>query len=588
MAHADPVPSLSPSVARNRFPLQLGPLYGPAPASSLLSAAITSPSPSVDVFGRVMELCPSPEEASWASGLQPPAAPTSISTARQPTVASPLSAPHSVSSQRLSPAPTREGSFSSSSSSSSTLSTSPPPVPLTSSIGRKVASNLQLFKETESDNVDTQRRRSLSRQPTSTAGILTGDSQEQLPLTPPNEEEEEVRETQFVKRAAWPDREAAAVRRGKSTTASTRRATSNISTSHKDRERRSVDKNIARREQSLSSAKESSRDLADWRQDTFERGRTRSRNGSFGTDDGEKEQEQWARPASLSKDSTVLQRPPIPHRDSTISVKMFPSVLGQQRASTPGHNRKPSVTFSLAEGEARPLDDAGTSKDVSSTTPTDSQAPRAVSPVQETTPPPPYPRVDTSIPSPGLESPWSSDSESAWDTASMASSVATTTSPSNEHRDPTGVHHSRRRRDSRDTLGARGASLSRHNDKDGAQDDDLDVPDEDDEAAYGTLDELEPPLPNVPLKPFRNQVGGHSAIYKFTKRAVCKVRNTHKRCKLLTSFSLSCPVKICFMRPSRVKPLRSWVSFLVISGSCWSTTVKYASRAPRSSIQPLK
>lgn len=31
-------------------------------------------------------------------------------------------------------------------------------------------------------------------------------------------------------------------------------------------------------------------------------------------------------------------------------------------------------------------------------------------------------------------------------------------------------------------------------------------------------------LPHIPLRPFRNQVGGHSAIYKFTKRAVCKVR----------------------------------------------------------------
>ncbi|KAG8906455.1 hypothetical protein FRB99_006872, partial [Tulasnella sp. 403] len=29
-------------------------------------------------------------------------------------------------------------------------------------------------------------------------------------------------------------------------------------------------------------------------------------------------------------------------------------------------------------------------------------------------------------------------------------------------------------------------------------------------------------LPPVPLQPFRNQVGGHSSIYKFTKRAVCK------------------------------------------------------------------
>jgi inositol-hexakisphosphate kinase len=32
-------------------------------------------------------------------------------------------------------------------------------------------------------------------------------------------------------------------------------------------------------------------------------------------------------------------------------------------------------------------------------------------------------------------------------------------------------------------------------------------------------------LPHIPLRPFRNQVGGHSAIYKFTKQAVCKVRH---------------------------------------------------------------
>ncbi|TFY74735.1 hypothetical protein EWM64_g9277 [Hericium alpestre] len=29
-------------------------------------------------------------------------------------------------------------------------------------------------------------------------------------------------------------------------------------------------------------------------------------------------------------------------------------------------------------------------------------------------------------------------------------------------------------------------------------------------------------LPHIPLRPFRNQVGGHTSIYKFTKRAVCK------------------------------------------------------------------
>ncbi|KAG1820478.1 uncharacterized protein BJ212DRAFT_1478585 [Suillus subaureus] len=36
---------------------------------------------------------------------------------------------------------------------------------------------------------------------------------------------------------------------------------------------------------------------------------------------------------------------------------------------------------------------------------------------------------------------------------------------------------------------------------------------------FGTSDES---LPHIPLRPFRNQVGGHSAIYRFTKRAVCK------------------------------------------------------------------
>jgi len=28
----------------------------------------------------------------------------------------------------------------------------------------------------------------------------------------------------------------------------------------------------------------------------------------------------------------------------------------------------------------------------------------------------------------------------------------------------------------------------------------------------------------VPLQPFNHAVGGHSLIYKFTRRAVCKVR----------------------------------------------------------------
>lgn len=51
-------------------------------------------------------------------------------------------------------------------------------------------------------------------------------------------------------------------------------------------------------------------------------------------------------------------------------------------------------------------------------------------------------------------------------------------------------------------------------------------------------------LPHIPLRPFRNQVGGHSAIYKFTKRAVCKVSNFSFLCnysqyRVLGRFALS-------------------------------------------------
>ncbi|KAG9102341.1 hypothetical protein FRC06_002100 [Ceratobasidium sp. 370] len=57
-----------------------------------------------------------------------------------------------------------------------------------------------------------------------------------------------------------------------------------------------------------------------------------------------------------------------------------------------------------------------------------------------------------------------------------------------------------------------------------------DVSDEEEKGGNGVIDaqdeldslDIDGALPSVPLRPFRNQVGGHSAIYKFTKRAVCK------------------------------------------------------------------
>ncbi len=45
----------------------------------------------------------------------------------------------------------------------------------------------------------------------------------------------------------------------------------------------------------------------------------------------------------------------------------------------------------------------------------------------------------------------------------------------------------------------------------------------DDDTFAFDMDLPEERLPHIPLRPFRNKVGGHSAIYKFTKQAVCKV-----------------------------------------------------------------
>lgn len=109
--------------------------------------------------------------------------------------------------------------------------------------------------------------------------------------------------------------------------------------------------------------------------------------------------------------------------------------------------------------------------------------------------------------SPNIGSSWSTDDDSAWDTTSVASSLATSPSPFVPQ-------------DELPDLSTTPFGTSLHYFPDAPS------LNEEDEASYGTLDELDlstAPLPNVPLKPFKNQVGGHSAIYKFTKRAVCKV-----------------------------------------------------------------
>ncbi|KAJ7582466.1 SAICAR synthase-like protein [Mycena floridula] len=123
-----------------------------------------------------------------------------------------------------------------------------------------------------------------------------------------------------------------------------------------------------------------------------------------------------------------------------------------------------------------------------------------------------------SIPRHSLEtasiSSWSTedDSESTWETAS-ATSTSTASTPFNH------FHYS-------------SPPLEIHSGDDTVDEDDdhrrLLTPPSDfaspDLSLPDDLLDLSPisHAPHIPLRPFRNQVGGHSAIYKFTKRAVCK------------------------------------------------------------------
>jgi inositol-hexakisphosphate kinase len=471
----------------------------------------------------------SPSGAHMTLGGQTLARPSTSSSVR-----SSLGSPQQQQAQRSTSRPSREGSHSSiSSSSSSSTSTSTPVIPplSTSTTGRKVAANLQLFKETAPPLSPT--RRSTSRQ---SGGVpTTPDTATSIPDATGEEGEELIRETQFVKRAAWPEREAAAVRRGKSIP--TTKRTTLVSPSP-DRDWDLEERDRISRERGPSS-REVLRDLREWHQENLERGRTRDRIGDAGSDSegaiapigvsasvggggGGASRLRSVKPDPISIPSTLSlnnnQRPTLAQRASAQSVK----TLHSAQPTSPGHDRKRSVTFSIDGLEE----------------------PRAVSPVQETTPPPPYPR-EPSLPSPSLESPYSTDSESAWDTTSVASSVATTRSSS-----------ALRKRDDRSpSLDAydRAASPPRQRPSQREEFEEED-PQFGAENTFGTLDELEAsttPLPNVPLRPFRNQVGGHSAIYKFTKRAVCKVRTYSQ----LFSFPFLIPSSPWFLvKTSSMKP----------------------------------
>lgn len=351
-------------------------------------------------------------------------------------------------------------------------------------IGRKVAEALELFKESE------------ERPPKPDTAL----AKRRFTTSHPNDDGVEEARYEFVKRADWPDPETAALRRERSST-----------TLENVKSRESID-SLSRRDPVSLSPRPLARDppfsdSSHWRkdvsrQDTLIRGRRRRR----------------ASDISILDPHCALPQP------SPITVPQSPCIRPHSRAypPSPSPSRSPTdripplALYTPVIDSASITNEPESSGVLASLSRSDSRSPTPthISPYGSPIPSPPH-----MLPSPTRSfSPWSTDDDSAWETSSMTSDISTTSGTS-EHPlsfsqvqdspfDPVEEGEKIRTNPlhkSEDDTGSYSPKIWNA--------DSLNM-------VYGDSEES---LPHIPLRPFRNQVGGHSAIYKFTKRAVCKV-----------------------------------------------------------------
>lgn len=381
----------------------------------------------------------------------------------------PDSSPLSVLTSVLPPATfsRMESTSSSSTSSSSIIHMRENSHTQSTGMGRKVAAKLQLFKETvgpTEDSISTESSRPQSSGSRRGGSTKIGDN-------------EEIAEAQFkfVKRSEWPDREAAAIRRERSMTTLDRVKNDDLGAWAEEQQR---DHNQYRE----GVLQEYNR----WRRGFVERfeakrGRRRDRTAAAVETTGEGHVHSKA-----SRGESNLPRPSphaFPPSPSPSRSPRRLSVSSQQNQSdssgTRSHRSSWSQPFSveLPRSEGHSI-----ARSASASAP--------ISPVDS-------------------PSAWSTDDDSNWETASITTSNSTTPSTSTRRgrrmRSPVLLHNT-----SQDT-----ESHSPHNSF---------VFRESDSDHFLHFDLSQEHLPHIPLRPFRNQVGGHSSIYKFTKQAVCKVR----------------------------------------------------------------
>ncbi|KAK0491205.1 hypothetical protein IW261DRAFT_1436378 [Armillaria novae-zelandiae] len=383
--------------------------------------------------------------------------------------------PESPSKPRSPPRATPRPLFQRSSTSSSSISlTHDQTLPHASSsgIGRKVAASLRLFKETDVHSDEPKSSDVPSK-------LDTGKRRAGSSSKPDNVSEAKF---EFVKRAEWPDRETAALRRERSSTALQRVRTRESVASSGDESHRAKDRKASVREIKIA-------DLTNWRKEVMNvmdgRGRRRDRIESPGS--------------AVFVSSTPTSFQPSPSSSSRPHSRIYPP--------SPSPSRSPSDRYAKAPSSRPPSSTGIASVPSLSPITTTFSVPSSPSPPQDES------QRSLSFPTTPNDifsiSPWSTEDESTWESASVATSTSTTSAYSSYHfshgsnLSSTFVQSSDHPRESQ-------LFSSPSESKDVAIEEHADNPD------------LDLSLTHIPLRPFRNQVGGHSAIYKFTKRAVCK------------------------------------------------------------------
>ncbi|KAH8830655.1 SAICAR synthase-like protein [Flagelloscypha sp. PMI_526] len=370
------------------------------------------------------------------------------------------------------PKPRRPSSRRSSSNSSSSSSTSPKtssgdvlPTVNASGRGRKVAATLNLFKETTTSGVPQDQDTGQSSRSESLPSGIASSHTDPGKLPEP--------EFAFVKRSEWPDREAAAIRREKSSNALKRARTRDSSTNASEED--VLSHSLKRKRDSMVA------DIRLWQHDASapsDNGRGRRR---------ERPSEEEIIDMDSEYVSNNLTSSPRSRQHSFVYPSPSPSRSPSKRRST---------SSSQIDSDSEPLTyPSGALSRRSSRSPTPVRAPSLSIPSY----------TEPLSPLPTSHSPSTTDDESGWETGSLTTS-GSTTSVNEMFGHP---HSPANALSAKDNL-PYSLSDNTHYHFDAGQD------------GSWTPNETDEHLPHIPLTPFRNQVGGHSAIYKFTKRAVCK------------------------------------------------------------------